>query len=142
MKAKILDKMGKNFVTLMLVIAICALFARFAVEKLININISQNESNAQANLKLISAAIENYAQDNHGSFPADISVLIKSSPAYLDRDYTAGSPIKGYIYQCSRIDVSGYNCSATPVKCKITGTKSFFVSTGGILVSENCNKGE
>ena len=80
---------AKSFVTIMIVIAVSALLLRITVEKLIKINIAQNESNASLTLKLISAALENYAKDNQGIFPAEISVLTKTSPPYLDKDYVA-----------------------------------------------------
>jgi len=60
---------GKSFITIMIVIAISALLLRIAIDRLIKINIAQNESNAQGTLKLISAALENYAKDHSGAIP-------------------------------------------------------------------------
>lgn len=133
---------GRSFVTMMIIIAVSALVLRIAIEQVIRINIAQNESNAQGTLKLISAALENYASNNHGSFPRTLSVLIKPKPAYLDRDYILESPIKGYHYNCSRLEPAGYNCSASPVKCGLTGKIIYTVTTGSLSVSEECNKKE
>jgi type II secretory pathway pseudopilin PulG len=125
----------------MLVIAISALFLRIAVERIIKYNIAQNESIAQGTVKLISAALENYAKDNHGIYPTSLAVLTKTKLAYLDRDYT-NSPFKGYNYSCSRIEASGYSCNASPTRCKLTGSMIYNVTTGSLLVSEECEKKE
>lgn len=134
---------GLSFVTVMVIIAVSAIFLRFGIEQIIKFNIEQNESVALATLKIISAALENYAKDNHGVFPTDISVLIKTSPQYLDRDYILESPIKGYYYSCSRLEPSTYSCSAVPAECKLTGKKIYSIATGGSLASEEeCSKKE
>jgi len=123
---------------IMIVIAFLALVLRFGIDRIIKFNISQNESNAQGTLKLISAALENYALDNQGIYPINLSLLTKSKPPYLDRDYIILSPSKGYNYGCSRLEPSGYSCYASPVRCKLSGTVVYTITTGGLLVSENC----
>jgi hypothetical protein len=126
----------------MIVIAVCALLLRIAIEKIIKINIIQNETNAAVTLKFISAALENYAKDNKGVFPTDFSSLIKTTPPYLDKDYITQSPLKGYNFSCLRLEPSGYSCSAVPIECGLSGTVIDTVSTGGLLVSEKCSKKE
>ena len=132
---------AKSFVTIMLVIAFCALFFRIAVERLIKYNIAQNESVALGTVKLISAALENYALDHNGIYPSTLSVLTKTKPAYLDRDYTI-SPFKGYIYNCLKLEASGYSCSGSPTRCKLSGRLVYTVATGNSLVSDSCEKKE
>jgi type II secretory pathway pseudopilin PulG len=131
---------AKSFVTIMIVIAIVSLSLRFSIDRIIKISNSQNESNAQGTLKLISAALENYAKDNQNAYPQSLSALTEPKPPYLDKDYILQSPIKGYSYSCSRLEPSGYNCSAIPTRCKLTGKNIFTVTTGGLLVSEECEK--
>ena len=131
---------GRNFIALITTIAVVSLFLRIAVARIIKFNISQNESVALLTLKLISTALENYAKDNHGAYPATFSALIKTNPSYLDKDYIAESPLKGYNYACSRLDFSGYSCSAIPVKCNITAKLNYTVTTGALLVSESCGR--
>jgi len=126
----------------MIVIALFALALRFGIERIIKITIGQNDAFAQATLKLISIALENYAKDHNGVFPDDLSVLIKNNPAYLDKDYITKSPIKGYEYNCSRLEASGYSCLATPTRCGLTGNMLYTVTTAGLVVSEVCSKGE
>lgn len=129
---------GLSFVTLMIVIAVFGLLLRIGIEKIIKVNIVQNESNAQSALKLISTALDNYAKDHLGAFPSKLSLLTQTNPPYLDQEPVA----KGYNYSCQRLDASGYSCSAAPIKCNITGKIVYTVSTGGLLVSEECNKKE
>ena len=108
------------------------------IGEIINATCAQNESNAQTTLKLISTAFENYAKDNHGAYPANISVLTRSTPPYLDKDYLKQSPIKGYHYNCNRLDAAGYSCHAFPTRCRLTGKLEFSVTTGSLLISEDC----
>lgn len=131
---------AKSFVTIMIIIAILAFLLRFAIDRIIKSNITQNESNAQATLRLISTALENYAKDNHGIYPAIPSVLTKSKPPYLDKDYITQSPSKGYNFGCSRLEQSGYSCHASPVSCKLSGNTVYTITTGGLFVSEECEK--
>ncbi len=132
---------GKSFVTIMIVIAFSALLLRIAIENLVRINIAQNESRASATLKFISAALENYAKDNNGIYPASLSVLTQSKPPYLEKKYIddiAQSPVKGYSYNCPTLELSGYNCYASPVRCKFTGNTVYVIATGSPLKSEEC----
>ena len=136
------NKKARSFVTIMILIAIGALLLRVAIEQIIKITIAYNESNASATLKMISTALENYAKDHLGAFPADLSVLIQEDPPYLDRNYILDSPIRGYNYNCPRLEETGYSCAALPVKCMFTGKISYIVTTGGLLVSETCAQTE
>lgn len=133
---------ARSFVVIMIIIAVSALLLRIAIEKLIKISITQNESNATATLKLISAALENYAEDNQGIYPTNLSVLTKTSPAYLDKDYITKSPLKGYNFSCSRLEPAGYSCLASPTRCKLTGKMVYTITTGSLLISEDCEKKE
>lgn len=134
------DNKGKSFVTIMLIIALCALSLRIIIAKLIEINIAQNESYASLTLKFISAGLENYAKNNQGIYPANLPILTKSQPPYLDKDYINLSPVKGYNFSCSRLESSGYSCTAIPVKCSFTGKTIYTISTGALLISEECNR--
>ena len=132
---------AKSFVTIMIVVSVFALFLRIAIERIIKYNISQNDSIALSTVKLISAALENYAKDHHGIYPISLAALTKTEPPYLDRDYT-NSLQKGYNYTCPRIESSGYSCIATPARCKLSGRMAYYVTTGGILSSQDCEKKE
>lgn len=138
---------ARSFVVIMIIIAVFALLLRIAIEQIIKINIEQNESNAQTTLKLISTALENYANDHNGIFPLALSILTDAKLAdakarYLDEDYITQSPVRGYNYGCSKIEASGYNCAASPVKCGLTGNTVYTIATGGLLLVEDCLKRE
>ncbi len=139
---KIRNRRGLSFVTLMIIIAISALMLSLISEEIIRRNIIQNESDAQSTLRLISTALENYAKNNRGAFPEELSALTKTSPPYLDKNYTASSPLRGYIYTCPTLNSSGYSCQASPVKCAITGKTFYTITTGGVFVSRECPKKE
>jgi len=132
---------GKNTVTWILIIAFCSLILRSVILQIIQSNIAQNESYASVTLKSIATALENFAKNNHGVFPGALNELTESEPAYLNKNYLVNS-IKGYNFNCSRLDPAGYSCSATPIKCNISGRMNFTITTGGIIVSEECFKKE
>ncbi len=134
------NRKARSFVTIMIVVALSALLLRLAVQKIIIYNIEHNQLLAQVNLKLLSTALENYAKNNKSTYPASIDQLTKSEPVYLERNYLASSSIRGYEYDCQRLDAAGYNCSATPVDCKLTGKTVYSVSTGGLIIAESCDK--
>jgi len=135
-----INRRARSFVTIMIVIGLSALLLRTAIRKIIVYNIERNQSLAQVNLKLLYTALENYAKDNKGVYPANINQLTKGNPVYLERDYLATSSVRGYEYDCRRLDSTGYNCSATPVNCDLTGKKVYTISTGGLIISEDCDK--
>ncbi len=124
----------------MVIIALSALLLRIAIEKVLVITCAQNEAAAQASLKAMATALDNYARDHKGIYPRSTAALVKSEPIYLDRDYIAESPMKGYIYNCARLDESGYSCYAFPQRCGFSGNLSFTVTTGNLLISENCRE--
>lgn len=136
------NKQGKSFITIMIVTAIFALVLRFAIKHLIETNVAQNQSNAYETLKLISAALENYAKDNKGLYPLNISVLTKTQPSYLDKDYLSPSLLKGYAFACTQLESSGYSCCVVPLRCNLSGKIVYTITTGGSLVSEECSKKE
>ncbi|MDD5245793.1 MAG: hypothetical protein PHS09_00205 [Candidatus Omnitrophica bacterium] len=137
-----INNSGKNSVLIILLIAVCALLLRFGIEQLIVSNMATNDSNAAVVLKSISAALENYSKDHQGSFPGSLSALTQTSPPYLDQSYLNKAPIRGYAFSCPRLDPAGYTCSATPTRCKISGSMNYTITTGGVMVSENCRNND
>lgn len=133
---------GRSFVSIMIFIAIFVLVLRVTIEQIIRVSIPQNESIASRTLKLYATALDNYAKNNHGAYPMDLTYLTQTNPPYLDKDYTERSSFRGYIYSCSKLDSSGYSCSAAPVICGVTGKTSYIVTTGGFFISEPCKKKE
>jgi competence protein ComGC len=133
---------GRSFIGIIVFIAIISLLLRFGIEKLIKMTVRQNEISAQAALKLIATAIDNYTKDHEGSLPASLVQLVRNNPAYLDKDYVSDSPVRGYDYNCVFLRSQGYSCTAVPVRCGFTGNVNFSITTGGLFVSEECKKKE
>jgi type II secretory pathway pseudopilin PulG len=133
---------GMTFVTVMIVVALTALFLRFAIEQLIGWNIAQDESNARETLKLISTALENYAKDHMGGYPGNLTALYGSQPPYIEKSYAKMGTVKGYAFDCSVLDPGGYSCSASPSRCRLTGKTVFRVTTGGSMTADLCSPRE
>ena len=131
---------AKSFVTIMILVALTALLLRLGLYRVIVYRIQQNQLLAQVNLKLFSTAMENYAKDNNNVYPVSIDLLTKHDPVYLQRDYLEATSVHGYEYDCQRLDASGYNCTASPVDCNLSGKMIYAVSTGGLILAENCDK--
>ena len=134
------NKTGRSFVGIMILIAISALTIRIAIERIIEFTTAQNESSASGTLKSISVALENFSRNNKGAYPTNFVSLTQAKPAYLDKNYIAISPVKGYIYNCPKLDSTGYICSAVPVNCRLTGKTNYTISTGSLFFSEECAK--
>ncbi len=135
-----INSKARSFVMIMITVGLSALLLRTVIQKVIIYNIERNQSLAQVNLKLFYTALENYAKDNKGVYPTDIKQLTKGNPVYLERDYLSVPSVRGYEYDCRRLDATGYNCSAAPTNCNLTGKKVFTISTGGLIISEDCDK--
>lgn len=135
-----LNNKARSFVVIMIAIALGALLLRLVIHRAIKFTVEQNQLYAQGNLKLLSTALENYAKDNKGVYPQSFSLLMQGQPAYLGKNYIVDSPLRGYEYDCARLDPTGYNCQASPTSCRLTGSTIYSVSTGGLIISESCDK--
>lgn len=133
---------GRGFIGIMIAVACLVLILRLGIEQIIKVNIAQNESSAQANLKAISLALENYSRDHLGVYPPSLEILTQSQPAYLDRELLPQEELKGYSYECLTLEPSGYTCIATPDKCRFSGRTIYKITTGGALTSDDCTKKE
>jgi len=128
---------GFTLVEIMIVVAIIALLAAIAIPNLLRARITANESAAQANLRTISTALENYAAANNGSYATAEAQLTGATPPYLNQSF-CGNTIQGYTYSCT-LAATGYTVTATPASCGTSGTKTYTITTGGVLTSANCS---
>ena len=120
---------GFTLVEVLVVIGIIALLAAIAIPNLVRAKVSANESSAQATLKSIATALENYATLN-SVYPSATTALLGAAPPYLNTDYFIGVH-NGYSFTTVLADYY-YTVTATPVN-NTSGTKTYTISTGGVL---------
>lgn len=134
-----MQKRAFTLVEVMLVVTIIAALVAIAIPQLLRMRINANDAAAQTTLRTIAAACEDYASANHGNYPSEFGALLNSTPAYLNENYTAHSR-QGYTFSCSaQMNSVGYNCSAVPVECNMTGAKNFTITTGSVLTNSDCS---
>jgi prepilin-type N-terminal cleavage/methylation domain-containing protein len=128
-------KKAITLIELIIVMSIMGLLAMIALPKLAKSKMVANESAAQANLRIISAAIENYIA-TRDIYPSAESDLTGANPPYLDRAY-CGTVTHGYNYSCT-FQSNSYAATATPTSCGHTGAYDFFAVTGGNISQTGC----
>ncbi len=136
-----MEKLNKNsgftLVEIMIVVAIIALLSIMAIPHLVRSRVNANEATAQATLKVIATASESYLTGNP-TYPTSWDNIVAAAPPYISENYELVSPRSGYNYNCTFAGAGGYSCTAIPVTCNQTGTKSYTITTGAVLTQAEC----
>ncbi len=123
---------GFTLVEIMIVVAIIALLAAIAIPNLLRAKISANDALAKSTLRSMSTAAETYGTANNGSYPAAISLLTTATPPYLNATY-CDTTVSGFGFTCS-MSTGGYSFTANVANQNVTGTDTYTMTTGGILL--------
>ena len=92
--------------------------------------------NAKVALRTIATAYESYYVDNN-KYPTSIADVTEADPPYLEYE-TIDFASKNYHFNCDTVDSHNYICTATPIKCGVTGTKTFKIDNSFEIYEENC----
>jgi len=128
MKSKI--SYGFTLVEVLIIVGIIFLLAAIAIPNALRARLLANDVMAQATLKSIANAYENYLIVN-GDYPSLTSLLVGAAPPYLNEDYFSGQH-SGFTF-ASGNDSYSYTISAVPVDIGRTGTTTYTITTGAIL---------
>lgn len=120
---------GFTLVEIMVVVGIIALLAAIIIPNFLTARVQANEASAQAALKTIATAMENYAAINN-VYPIATSALTSASPPYINVNYFTGTH-NGYQFT-DTLTQATYQILAVPITSS-HGTKSFSMTTGGVL---------
>ena len=138
LQEKAMSKKGFSLAEVMFASAVVVIVAAIAIPNLLRSRITANETGASATLKTIATALESYAGYSGQGYPVNFADLVGAFPPYINENYVANSPIRGYVYACPTLGVGGYSCTATPDSCGTTGSKVFTITTGGALSDVDC----
>ena len=129
-------KKALTLIELVAVISIIGIIAIIAVPNMGKSQMVAKESAAQANLRIIAAAIENYGTVNNGLYPTAQSDLTGATPPFLNQSY-CGNSTGGYTFNCT-LNTDSYILTAAPVTCGMTGAKTYTITTGAVMTANNC----
>ncbi|MEW5895475.1 MAG: prepilin-type N-terminal cleavage/methylation domain-containing protein [Candidatus Omnitrophota bacterium] len=126
------NRQGFTLVEIMIVVAIIALLAVIAIPNLMRARVSANDALAQSTLRTLATAVQNFAADNNGTFPADLGVLATATPPYTNVNYATNATQSGFTYAY----VAATNTiTATPATCGTTGSRVFTINTQSAAIT-------
>ena len=120
---------GFTFPELMIVVALILILTAITIPNLLRARLNANDTSAQATLKTIAAALENYAAANR-LYATDPDQLLGVNPPYLNEDFFTGTH-NGFTFTYA-LSSYAYTIVATPINSAL-GSRSFTITTGAVL---------
>ena len=112
---------GFTLIELMVVIAIIAILAAILIPNFLHARAESQTAACEGNEKQIATALEEYAVDNAGLYPAHGTI---AQPGFMPLVYMANAatdPVNGTSYK--------FQASSTP--CQVTGGASYMITDSG-----------
>lgn len=125
-----------GIVVFLISICLVGILAAIAIPNFQRMKITAREQAAEAILKNLSAAIEDYASEHNDSYPLNESELVDPKHQYLFQTYNQRS-ISGYTF-VEDLRAEGYTITARPNECSANREKIFTIEKGGILSFRRC----
>ncbi len=118
-----------TLIEILIVTAVIGLLLTILIPGVMRVRLIANEASAQATLKSIAVALENYANEND-LYPLDPNSLFTAIPTYITKDYFIGIH-NGYTFTHG-ISTYTYRIAASPSATN-AGQRSFQITTGAVL---------
>lgn len=120
----------------LIVIPILAVTTAIFVPTVLKSTEKAHMESAKVALRAIATAYESYYVDNN-RYPTSIAEVTETDPPYLEYE-SIDVATKNYLFHCETDNSDNYICTATPIKCGVTGTKIFKIDNSFEIYEEDC----
>jgi general secretion pathway protein G len=93
---KMIKRKGVTLIELLIVVLILAALAAIAIPRISSSATAAKKNACKTNIDVMNSAIEMYAADHSGTYPADLEVVTKSTTYFPSGEPTC--PVTGAVY--------------------------------------------